>query len=106
MSLNEPRRGKKPKKIKRNKPMAEALPSDECSAISGQGTTLPGGEQRDAKLRQILLYVLPKWERQTVVLERHPDHTGGPARSTSVSSISDSALLAQGITLFHARWCA
>jgi hypothetical protein len=26
-----------------------------------------------------------------VVLVRHPDHTGGPARSTSVSSISDLA---------------
>ena len=43
-------------------------------------------------LGQILPYVLPKWERQTVVLVRHPDHTGGPAHSTSVSSISDIAL--------------
>lgn len=28
-------------------------------------------------LGQILPYVLPYWERQTVVLVRHPDHTGG-----------------------------
>jgi hypothetical protein len=64
-------------------------------------------EQRDAKREHILPYVLPKWERQTVVLVRHPDHTVGPARSTSVKPISDVVpLLRQSITLFHAQWCA
>jgi hypothetical protein len=36
---------------------------------------------------QILPYVLPKWERQTVVLVRHPDHTVGPAPRTSLKPI-------------------
>src|SRR5689334_8316054 len=31
------------------------------------------------------------WERQTVVLEWHPDPTVGPARSTSITSIFDVA---------------
>jgi hypothetical protein len=29
----------------------------------------------------------PKWERQTVVLVRHPDHTVGPAQRTSLKPI-------------------
>ncbi len=36
---------------------------------------------------QIFPYVLLERERQTVVLERHPDHIGGPARSASTKSI-------------------
>ena len=32
-------------------------------------------------------YVLPLRERQTVVLAWHPDHIGGPARSTNIKPI-------------------
>ena len=46
-------------------------------------------EQRDAKRGKLSPTCFPKWERQTVVLVWHPDHTAGPARSTSVKPISD-----------------
>jgi hypothetical protein len=36
---------------------------------------------------QIFPSVLPLRERQTVVLAWHPDHIGGPARSTNVKPI-------------------
>jgi hypothetical protein len=54
-------------------------------------------------LGQMLPDVLPKRERQTVVLVRHPDHPGGPAHSTSVSSISDSALSCWVVEHFFMR---
>ena len=41
---------------------------------------MPGEEQ-------IFPYVLLVRERQTVVLERHPDHIGGPAHSASTKPI-------------------
>jgi len=40
---------------------------------------------------QNLPYVLPYWERQTVVLVGIQDHTAGPAQSTSVTPIFDVA---------------
>jgi hypothetical protein len=39
-------------------------------------------------------------ERQTVVLERHRDHTGGPAHSTSIEPISGVALVLLPFYLF------
>jgi len=51
-------------------------------------------------------YVLPLRERQTVVLAWHPDHIGGPARSTNIKPIFDAPPPCCYSTLFHARWCA
>ncbi len=45
-------------------------------------------------------------ERQAVVLVRHPDHTVGQARSTSIKPISGRRLPGQSIALFHGPWCA
>jgi len=49
--------------------------------------------------------VLPLRERQTVVLAWHPDHIGGPARSTNIKPIFDATPPCCYSTLFHARWC-
>jgi len=45
-------------------------------------------------------------ERQTVVLVRHPDHTVGQARSTSIKPISGIIPLQRSVPLFHGQWCA
>src|SRR5260370_36669762 len=51
-------------------------------------------------LGQIFPYVLLFRERQTVVLERHPDHIGGPVRNASIKPIFDVALPADILPFF------
>jgi len=41
-----------------------------------------------------------------VVLERHPDHTVGQARSTSIKPTSGIIFLERSVPLFHGQWCA
>ena len=45
-------------------------------------------------------------EQQALMLVRHPDHTVGQARSTSIKPISGRRLPGQSIALFHGPWCA
>ena len=67
--------------------------------IEADNVSLPSDElvlrdlerrQRDAKHgSNSLIRASPRGEQQAVVLVRHPDHTVGQARSTSVKPISD-----------------